>query len=142
MGVTAVPYLRGRLRVHDSGLSDALPKLSRDVLAPRVPTKFRAYPREIRARAAYLIAVAGGREVIPDLITALTDPQPDVRIIAAKALRSFGQDAQPALPALSSITNDTRAGAYYCSASMVSQTAVEAIRTITGTDKKLPPLSW
>jgi HEAT repeat protein len=120
-----------------------MPKLSREVLPQAgVPTKFRPFPREIRARAAYLIAVAGGREVIPDLIIALDDPQPDVRIIAAKALRSFGQGARSALPALSSITNDMRPGAYYCSPSMVSQTAVEAIRTISGTDRKTHPLSW
>lgn len=144
MGATAVPFLRSQLSVQDYSLRGVSAKLSREIL-PRVGVGlgFQAYPREIRARAAYLIALAGGKNVIPDLTNALQDPQPDVRIIAAEGLCSFGRDAQSAITALSSITNDMRSGAYYCQASVVSQTAVEAIRAISETNKTRHPLfSW
>src|SRR5204863_4652971 len=69
-----------RIGLHEQGLDDPL----------------------LRQRAAEACAIAGPgiREAVPVLIAALKDPDPGMRIAAARSLGQIGPDARAALPAL------------------------------------------
>lgn len=144
MGTAALPYLRSQLQVSDSTLRNKEGSL-RTRLLPRIGMKariLRPAPRDVRTRAVYLAAVAGGKEAIPDLITALKDPEPDVRIAAATALRSFGRLAAAAVPILSQLTNDAVSGFSYYAGRTVKGSAVDAMQAITGQDTNTYALKW
>ena len=144
MGTAALPYLRSQLRVSDSTLRNTQGSV-RTKLLPRIGMKariLRPSPRDIRTRAVYLAAVAGGKEAIPDLIAALKDPEPDVRIAAATALRSFGRSAKAAVPVLSQLTNDAVSGFSYYAGRTVRSSAVDAMQTITGENTNTYALKW
>lgn len=140
MGTKALPYLRQKLREPDDGITHRVYWAAMGQARKYRPVRAQLSKRgiwmdepldgETAARATCLMAVAGGREVIPELIALLGDPRPDVRIVAASALSSFGSDAGAALPALTRLTNDMRPGLF--ASGPVGPSAQEAIPCITG----------
>jgi hypothetical protein len=146
MGTNALPYLRKELVVPDSRLrtTEASWRVRLGVIngIGMKARNLRPLPREVRARAVYLAALASGRVAIPDLIPRLADPEPDVRIAAATALRSFGTSASIALPSLSRLTNDQSTGKSTYAGTMVGARAGEALRAISGQDTNTYVLAW
>jgi HEAT repeat protein len=67
-----------------------------------------------------------GPEATPGVIGALSDPDPEVRTLAAEVLGSYGSGAQAAIPALEALLEDLN--------SSVRAAAEEALGEINGDD--------
>jgi HEAT repeat protein len=71
----------------------------------------------------------GAKEAMPDLMKALGDPSPKVRLTAARALGNLGPDAKNAVDALTGLQNDSDG-----SVKAIAKAAVAQIRAVPGAD--------
>lgn len=120
MGSNAVPMLLALLNAHEpiyekTFLQNAkrLPRGARSYLFQKIKPGQTAGLRIGAARALGVIGPEAA-EAVPDLIVALTDPEPGIRWAAARALSGMGSNAIVFLAEAADSTNsDTRHSAIY-----------------------------
>jgi HEAT repeat protein len=121
MGPGALPPLRESLASDDpvvrrealrsiGKLKERAPLDSKEVL-PLLVARLRDADPGIRTVAATYLGIIheGGADAVRALIDGLQDPAVEVRLASATALGSFGDDAEPALPALRKAAADADA---------------------------------
>lgn len=106
MGKDALPTLLRMAHTRDTLLRRALGDLSEHHpwLGPH-PQNLK----EIQEKAAYGFLVLGpeAKTALPELISMLDDPAPEVRTIASFAIGKIGPDGAPAIPALQRLTTNS-----------------------------------
>jgi HEAT repeat protein len=108
MGQDALPTLLRMAHTRDTPLRRELGNLSeRHPWLGLHPQHFK----EIQEKAAYGFLVLGPetKTALPELISMLDDPAPEVRTIASFAIGKIGPDGAPAIPALQRLTTNSPA---------------------------------